>query len=47
MKTDIHVKVGNKITPVTVVKDNPRTWWVRLPDGNVVKRHKVKHAPIG
>ena len=26
-----------------VVKDNPRTVWVKAPDGKIVKRHKGKH----
>jgi hypothetical protein len=28
----------------TVLKENAKTRIVRLPDGNIVKRHKVKHA---
>jgi len=27
-----------------VIKENAKTLIVRLPDGNVVKRHKVKHV---
>lgn len=30
-------------TIATVVKINSRTLIVRLPNGNVIKRHKVKH----
>lgn len=26
-----------------VVKNNSKTVLVRLPDGNVIKRHKVRH----
>ncbi len=27
-----------------VVRQNHLTVWVKLPDGNIIKRHKVKHA---
>lgn len=26
-----------------VIKENAKTLWVQLPDGNVIKRHKSKH----
>jgi hypothetical protein len=32
------------IQSAEVLKENSKTWIVRLPDGNVVKRHKVKHS---
>jgi len=35
--------VCNEVTKVTLVKDNHHTCWVQLADGNVIKRHKVKH----
>jgi hypothetical protein len=27
-----------------LVQSNHKTVWVKLADGNVIKRHKVKHA---
>ena len=27
-----------------VIKENAKTWIVRLADGKIVKRHKIKHA---
>lgn len=27
-----------------VIKENKKTVWVQLPDGNIVKRHKAKHV---
>lgn len=41
----VQVKLySGQIVNATVVKENPRTLWVQLPDGNVVKRHKQKHV---
>ncbi len=31
------------IEPARVVKDNLKTVWVKLRDGNIIKRHKMKH----
>jgi len=39
----IQVKLSHKIVTATIVKQNKLTVWVRLPDGNVIKRHKRKH----
>jgi hypothetical protein len=43
------VKTTSRDGEVTIhdaelVRENHKTVWVRLPDGNVIKRHKVKHA---
>lgn len=40
----IEVKTSKGNLRAEVVKENNRTLWVKLPDGNVIKRHKVKHA---
>jgi hypothetical protein len=40
----ITILVSDEPTSVEVLKENPKTYIVRLPDGNVIKRHKVKHA---
>lgn len=40
----IKVKVAGSPTAVEILRDNAKTWVVRLPDGNIIKRHKVKHA---
>lgn len=29
------------------VKDNRRTFWVRLSGGRIIKRHKLKHLQSG
>lgn len=38
------VKLTDRVVDVEVVKMNTITMWVRLPDGNVIKRHKRKHV---
>lgn len=40
----ITILVCNEPTSVEVIKKNAKTYIVRLPDGNVIKRHKIKHA---
>jgi hypothetical protein len=40
----IEVKTSKGNLRAEVLKENSKTFWVKLPDGNVVKRHKVKHA---
>lgn len=42
MKVNVHTNRGNQ--SATVIRENAKTRIVRLPDGNVVKRHKRKHA---
>ena len=32
-----------KVVEVVLVKENNKTIWVKLPDGNVIKRHRKKH----
>lgn len=44
MKQMIKVKTNKGVLTAEVVQENAKTWIVRLPDGNIVKRHKVKHA---
>ena len=39
----ISVLVHGKRVATEVVKENAKTLWVRLNDGNVIKRHKAKH----
>jgi hypothetical protein len=39
----VQVKLTDKTVEATVVKKNPKTIWVQLSDGNVIKRHKKKH----
>jgi hypothetical protein len=40
----VQVKLfDGQIVTAIVVKENPKTLWVQLPDGNVIKRHKAKH----
>ena len=38
------VLVTGKAVSAEVLKDNSKTFWVKLPDGNVIKRHKNKHT---
>jgi hypothetical protein len=40
----ITILVCDESTSVEVLKENPKTYIVRLSDGNVIKRHKIKHA---
>jgi len=34
---------SGEIVNATVIRENPKTLWVQLPDGNIIKRHKAKH----
>lgn len=40
---NVIVKTSKGELRAEVLKNNSKTMIVRLPDGNVVKRHKVKH----
>lgn len=40
----ILVNTSKGVQSAEVLRQNSKTWIVRLPDGNIVKRHKVKHA---
>lgn len=31
------------ITEGELVKENSKTVWVKLTDGNIIKRHRIKH----
>ena len=42
----LRVRVGIRIVNVRLVKNNEKTVWVELPDGNIIKRHKVKHVVV-
>jgi hypothetical protein len=49
MRYFMQVKTTSRDGVVTIhdaelVRENHKTVVVRLPDGNVIKRHKVKHA---
>lgn len=39
----IKVQLIGKVVEAEVLKENALTYVVRLPDGNVIKRHKIKH----
>jgi len=39
----VKVKLQSGTVDAVVVSGNRKTVWVRLPDGNVVKRHRLKH----
>ena len=39
----IDVKTSKGTQCAEVLKENKKTYIVRLPDGNVIKRHKDKH----
>jgi len=40
----VHVITNKGVLSGPVVKENKLTLWVQLPDGKIVKRHKVKHG---
>lgn len=40
----IQVKLTDKVVTAEVVKQNAKTVWVRLADGNVIKRNIAKHV---
>jgi hypothetical protein len=42
--TYINVKTNQGIKRAKVLKENPKTRVVMLEDGNIIKRHKIKHA---
>jgi hypothetical protein len=39
----VKVKLQHKTVDAVIVSGNRKTVWVRLPDGNVIKRHRLKH----
>lgn len=40
----IKVKTNKGEMKTEVIKNNAKTVIVRLPDGNIIKRHKEKHV---
>lgn len=40
----IQIKTNKGAMNAEVIRENSKTWIVRLPDGNIIKRHKVKHS---
>ena len=40
----VHVVTNKGVLSGPVVKENKLTLWVHLPDGHIIKRHKVKHG---
>ncbi len=45
-KRNIQHRLGTSIVLSEVVKENNKTILVKLADGNVIKRHKIKHCTI-
>ena len=47
----VKVKLHEGIVSMRLVKENDKTIWVELKDGNIIKRHKQKHlvqdSPVG
>lgn len=39
----VKVKLSSGTVDAVIVSGNRKTVWVRLPDGNVIKRHRLKH----
>jgi len=39
----VQIQLRDRVVSAEVVKANAKTAWVRLPDGNIIKRHKAKH----
>lgn len=42
MNAKVRTKQGT--LEVEVVKENKKTIWVKMPDGNVVKKHRIKQV---
>lgn len=40
----LQVRLGGQIVNAEVVKINDKTIWVRISNGDVIKRHKRKHV---
>jgi len=40
----VRVRLGNEIVLAEVIKENPKTYIVKLPDGHIIKRHREKHV---
>ena len=52
MPEAIKVRLSGGIVSARLVKENKKTIWVKLKDGNIIKRHKEKHvvkedSPVG
>lgn len=39
----VKVKLTSGTVDAVIVSGNRKTVWVRLPDGHVIKRHRLKH----
>lgn len=39
----VKVRLTGKTVDAVLVSSNRKTLWVRLNDGNVIKRHRLKH----
>lgn len=40
----VKIRLSNQITIAELVQNNIKTIWVRLLDGHIIKRHKIKHV---
>ena len=39
----VYLKSKDQTVDAVVLSGNRKTVWVKLPDGNVIKRHRLKH----
>lgn len=46
MVEKVKFRINNGVGRGFVVKNNTYTLWVRLNDGNVIKRHRFKHTIV-
>jgi len=44
VEREFYIKSLKRFVTCSIVKENSKTLLVRLPDGNVIKRHKRKQS---
>lgn len=47
MKIAVKTNANGPSQMAEILKENAKTYIVRLPDGKVIKRHKIKHVIPG
>jgi hypothetical protein len=43
MSNTINVRTSQGVQPAELIAENPKTVWVKLPDGRVIQRNRKKH----
>lgn len=44
LQNQVRIRLSGQIVSAELLTENPKTIWVRLFDGHIIKRHKIKHV---